>query len=192
MPNRMDRNPFKSNQSKSPRQRGIKNAGFIALIILLLLVVVAAYNKPSSLQTVPLSQVIQNANAGDYKSIQVNGQQLQITPKGSSKATEQSYIGTYTDLKTEGLNLSKVQLQYKPQSNTASDLANIGITVLPVLGISLLLFFMLRSAQGQGNQAISFGKSRARLYGNEKDKINFASVAGSVKPSKIFKKLLNF
>jgi len=30
---------------------------------------------------------------------------------------------------------------------------------------------MLRSAQGQGNQALSFGKSRARLYGNEKEKI---------------------
>jgi cell division protease FtsH len=38
---------------------------------------------------------------------------------------------------------------------------------------------MLRSAQGQGNQALSFGKSRARLYGNEKDKVNFKDIAGS-------------
>ena len=38
---------------------------------------------------------------------------------------------------------------------------------------------MLRSAQGQGNQAMSFGKSKARLYGNEKDKVSFKDIAGS-------------
>lgn len=188
----MDRNPFKSNQTKSPKQRGIKNAGFIALIVLLFLIILAAYNRPSSLQTIPLSQVIQNSNAGDYKSVVISGQQLEITPKNQSKATLQSYIGTNTDLKTEGLNLTKVQLQYKPQSSTASDLANIGITILPVLVISALLFFMLRSAQGQGNQALSFGKSRARLYGNEKDKVNFTSVAGSDEAKQDLQEIVEF
>jgi cell division protease FtsH len=38
---------------------------------------------------------------------------------------------------------------------------------------------MMKSAQGQGNQAMSFGKSRARLYGNEKDKVTFKDIAGN-------------
>jgi cell division protease FtsH len=188
----MDRNPFKSNQSKTPRQKGFKNAGFIALIVLLLLVVLAAYNKPSTLQTLPLSQVIQNSNKGEYSTIVVNGDELTITPKGQSKATIESYIGQYTDLKTEGLNLNNVNLQYKPQSSTASDLVNIGIDILPILVISLFLFFMLRSAQGQGNQALSFGKSKARLYGNEKDKVNFASVAGSNEAKQDLQEVVEF
>ena len=188
----MDRNPFKTPSNKSPKQRGFKNVGFIALVILLVLIVVAAYNRPSSLQTVPISQVIQNANKGEYSTIVVNGTNVQITKKGDSKATEQSTIGTYTDLKTDGLNLSKVSLSYKPQSSTGSTLATIGIDILPIIIISGLLFFMLRSAQGQGNQALSFGKSRARLYGNEKERVNFASVAGSNEAKQDLQEIVEF
>ena len=59
-----------------------------------------------------------------------------------------------------------------------------GTVVLPILLIAGLFYFMLRSAQGQGNQALSFGKSRARLYGNEQKKATFADIAGSGKTSK--------
>lgn len=188
----MDRNPFKTNQTKSPRQRTFKNAGFIALLILLGLIIYTAYSRPSSLQTVPLSQVIKDANAGDYQTIVVNGDQLQITQKNQSKASLQSFIGPNTDLKTEGLNLNDVQLQYKPQSNTGTTLLNIGSLLLPVIVVGLLLFFMFRSAQGQGNQALSFGKSRARLYGNEKEKVNFGSVAGSNEAKQDLQEIVEF
>ncbi|HUD06318.1 MAG TPA: ATP-dependent zinc metalloprotease FtsH [Candidatus Saccharimonadales bacterium] len=188
----MDKNPFRSNQSKTPKQRGFKNIGFIALVVLLALIVLAAYNHPSNLQTVPLSQVIQQANAGQDHLIVINGNQLQVTKKGGSKATEQSYIGTGLDIKTDGLNLNKVQLEYKPQSSTASTIATVGIDILPILVISLLLFFMLRTAQGQGNQALSFGKSKARLYGNEKDRINFSGVAGSNEAKQDLQEIVEF
>jgi cell division protease FtsH len=175
----MDRNPFKSNQSKTPKQKGFKNIGFVALLVLLVLIIIAAYNHPTNLTTISLSQTIQQGNDGKFSNILVDGTHLLITKKGDSKPTEQAYIGTNTDLKTSGLEYQKVNVQYKPQSSTSSVLTTIGIDLLPVIAISALLFFMLRSAQGQGNQALSFGKSRARLYGNEKEKVNFASVAGS-------------
>lgn len=188
----MDRNPFKTPQNKSPKQRGLKNVGFIALLILLALIVVAAYNRPSDLKTIPYSQVVQDSNKGDYSAIVVNGTNLQITKKGDSKATLQSYIGANTNVKTDGLILDKVSLSYKPQSSTSSTLATIGIDVLPIIIISGLLFFMLRSAQGQGNQALSFGKSRARLYGNEKERINFGSVAGSLEAKQDLQEIVEF
>ncbi len=188
----MDRNPFKTSPSKSPKQRGFKNIGFISLMVLLVLIVVAAYNRPTNLQTVPFSQVIQDSNNGDYSKILVNGTNLQITKKGDSKPSQQSYMAINTDLKTNGLQLNKVSLSYKPQSSTTSTLTNIGITILPIIIISGLLFFMLRSAQGQGNQAMSFGKSRARLYGNEKDKVNFGSVAGSLEAKQDLQEIVEF
>lgn len=58
--------------------------------------------------------------------------------------------------------------------------------------IGALLYFMLRSAQGQGNQALSFGKSRARLYGNEKDKMTFASIAGSHEAKQDLEEVVEF
>ncbi len=152
----------------------------------------AAYNRPSNLQTIPFSQVIQDSNSGDYSTIVANGTNIQITKKGQSKATQQSYMAVNTDLKTSGLELNKVSLSYKPQSSTGSTLATIGIDILPIIIISGLLFFMLRSAQGQGNQAMSFGKSRARLYGNEKERINFGSVAGSQEAKQDLQEIVEF
>lgn len=37
----------------------------------------------------------------------------------------------------------------------------------------------MRQAQGQNNQAMGFGKSKARLYGQDKEKVVFADVAGN-------------
>ncbi|MEZ4531489.1 MAG: AAA family ATPase [Thermomicrobiales bacterium] len=37
---------------------------------------------------------------------------------------------------------------------------------------------MMRQAQGSNNQAVSFGKSRARLFSSNKPTVTFADVAG--------------
>ena len=114
----MDKNPLKSGQSKLPKQRGLKNIGFVVLLLLIGWLLFSSYNKSPTLQTLPLSQVIQNANAGEYSKISVSGTVLKITKKGSSTASLQSNMGTYTDLKTDGLNLNKVELQYQAVSST--------------------------------------------------------------------------
>ena len=50
--------------------------------------------------------------------------------------------------------------------------------MLPVLLIGGLLFFMFRQAQGTNNQAMSFGKSRARMFLGNKTVVTFSDVAG--------------
>jgi cell division protease FtsH len=50
--------------------------------------------------------------------------------------------------------------------------------VMPVLIIGGILFFMLRQAQGTNNQAMSFGKSRARMFLANKTVVTFSDVAG--------------
>jgi cell division protease FtsH len=157
-----------------------KNAGFIALIILFGLIVYASVNKTSQLQTVPFSQVITDANNGKIKKITVNGEQeLDITPAGKNQVTEKSYKEAGSSIYEQGLKQGKVVVENKPASNSGNWWISLLGTLLPVAIIAFVLILMLRSAQGQGNQALSFGKSRARLYGNEKDKINFKDVAGN-------------
>ena len=50
--------------------------------------------------------------------------------------------------------------------------------VLPLLIIGGFIFFMMRQAQGTNNQALSFGKSRARMFLGNKTVVTFADVAG--------------
>ena len=50
---------------------------------------------------------------------------------------------------------------------------------MPVLLIGGIFYFFARQAQGSNNQAMTFGKSRARLFGSDKQKVTFKDVAGS-------------
>lgn len=52
-------------------------------------------------------------------------------------------------------------------------------TVVPMLLIVLLFFFMMQQSQGGGNRVMQFGKSKARLVGEDKKKVTFADVAGA-------------
>lgn len=188
----MDKNSFKSGQNNVPKQRGIKNIGFVLLILLIGWLLFSSYSKSPSLQTISLSQLISNANAGDYSKISVSGTVVKITKKGQSSPSLQSNIGTYTDLKSDGLNLNKVQLTYEPVSSTGSVVLSIFETLIPVILIGGFLFYILKSAQGQGNQALSFGKSKARLYGNEKQNVTFKNVAGSNEAKQDLEEIVEF
>ncbi|HSW79850.1 MAG TPA: ATP-dependent zinc metalloprotease FtsH [Candidatus Saccharimonadales bacterium] len=188
----MDKKPFRSKQTPG-RSKNFRSAGFIALMVLFVLVIFAAYSQPSQLKNIPLSQAVTNSNQGKYSKIVAGGDELTITKKGEDKATLKSYMDPNASLKEQGFELNKTTIQYKPQTSTGSTIATIGLTyILPVIIISFLFFFMIRSAQGQGNQALSFGKSRARLYGNEKDKVSFKDVAGSNEAKQDLEEVVEF
>ncbi|HEY5668033.1 MAG TPA: ATP-dependent zinc metalloprotease FtsH [Candidatus Saccharimonadales bacterium] len=173
-------------------RRGFRGVGFIALLILFGLIIYAAYGQGGGLKTIPLTQAVSESNSGAYSKIEVSGNEMDITKKGDAQPTLKSYKDPNASLQDDGFNISKVEVSYKPDSSTSSFLTNIGISLLPVLVISLVLIFMWRSAQGQGNQALSFGKSRARLYGNEKDKVIFTDIAGSDEAKQDLEEVVEF
>lgn len=193
----MEKTPLKPKKPSAGKnaanlpKKPMKNAGFIALLILFGLVIYASFgNSAPELKDVPYSQVIQRANDGDIKKIEQKGTVLTITPKDEDKATEKSRKDTTSSLYQDGLKQDATEVVIEaPDSNV---LGQVLITLLPVLLIGFFLFWMLRSAQGQGNQAMSFGKSKARLYGNEKDKVVFADVAGQDEAKQDLKEVVEF
>ena len=184
---------FRSNNTKGGNgRRGFRNAGFVALLILFGLIIFAAYGQPSTLKTIPLSEAVSEANSGQFQKIEVEGNQLTITKKGEDHPTLKSYSDPNASLKDQGFKDNKAEVSFKQQSNGGSMWENVALSILPVLVISIVLFIMLRSAQGQGNQAMSFGKSRARLYGNEKDKVVFNDIAGSAEAKQDLQEVVEF
>ena len=192
----MDKKPFKGNHSNrkgaTPNRKGMKNAGFIAIIILFALIALAATNQPSALKTIDVSTAVQQANQGDYDKIAVKGNELDITKKGDSRPTLRSYLEPNATLKDQGFNANKFKLAAAPVSEGGSPWLNLASSILPVVFVAGILFFILRNAQGQGNQAMSFGKSKARLYGNEKDKATFKDVAGSDEAKQDLEEVVEF
>jgi cell division protease FtsH len=191
----MDNKPFKINQSNggNNKKRRFKNAGFIALLVLIALVIFGYGHQSSGLEPKAFSDVIKRANSGQIKEIAISGSELEITPNGQDKATEKSRKEAGSSIYEQGLNKdAPVKVDNKPESNSGALWTNVGLTLLPILIISGILIYMMRSAQGQGNQALSFGKSRARLYGNEKDKITFDDIAGSDEAKQDLQEVVEF
>jgi len=189
----MDRKQFRLSAGSGGEKRNnrFKSAGFIALIVVFGLITYAAFNQPSTLKEVPFSETIAEANAGKLKRIEISGTELTVTEQGQEKPTEKSYKEEGSSIYEQGLAQGKVEVVNKPPS---SDSLWIGLLtgVLPVIIIAAILILMFRSAQGQGNQALSFGKSRARLYGSEKDRIKFKDVAGNNEAKQDLEEVVEF
>lgn len=190
----MDKKPSNNKKKNSDysRSRGFRNVGFVALIILGGLILFAAYRQPSNLKEVPFNEVVNRANKGEVKTIVLTGDELEITKKGEDQATEESRKETGSSIYEQGLTNRDVEIINKPASTSGNTWLNVGISVIPVIFIAGFLFFMLRSAQGQGNQAMSFGKSKARLYGNEKDKVLFKNIAGTEEAKQDLQEVVEF
>jgi cell division protease FtsH len=70
-----------------------------------------------------------------------------------------------------------VTVNYQGSSRWGS-IGTILLTFLPWILFGALIIFMLRQAQGGSNQALSFGRSRARMVSGDKPTVTFGDVAG--------------
>jgi cell division protease FtsH len=77
----------------------------------------------------------------------------------------------------EQLAPENVKLEVKPPSSWVGILSSV-VYILPVLLMGGVLWFIFRQAQGSNNQAMAFGKSRARMFSGDHPTVTFADVAG--------------
>ena len=166
---------------------------FWAILVVGVLAAIAVTTPHENLQSVPLSSVVTRANNGEIKKIEVQGNELKVTPKGSDKPTEKSTKDASSSLQEQGLNSdAKVELQITQPSNTSDILWNLAIIVLPIVVIIAFFMFMMRQSQGQNNQALGFGKSKAKLYGEDKTKVNFSDIAGNDSAKQDLEEVVDF
>ncbi len=71
-------------------------------------------------------------------------------------------------------------------------LSILATSVLPLLFFIGLIFFMSRQMQGTGNRAMSFGKSRAKVYSQTAPKVTFADVAGCTEAKDALQEIIAF
>jgi cell division protease FtsH len=166
---------------------------FWAIIVFGALFVYALTGSHETLKQVPISDVITRANKGEITRIVVEGNNLTITPKGSDKATEKSVKDASSSLQEQGLkNDAPVTIEIKTPSATADVLWNLAIIIIPVVLIAAFFLFMMRQAQGQNNQALGFGKSKAILYGDDKKKVLFSDIAGNEAAKQDLEEVVDF
>lgn len=193
----MDKKPFQRARKpggQKPNRNNFKNFGFIALVVLFGLVIFLNQSTSPKLDDIALSDLVRQANNGEISKIEIQGNNIIATKEGEEDPSLESFKEANVSIYEQGLNKDVDGLTVDPGAEDSSGAfwSNLLVGLLPVILIGGLLFFMLRSAQGQGNQAMSFGKSRAKLYGNEKKKVTFNDVAGSAEAKQDLDEVVQF
>jgi cell division protease FtsH len=138
-------------------------------------------------QPVAYGQFLTYVGQGQVKSVSQQGNTLTVTDT-SGKAYTVTTPGldgvnynALTDIRQAaaagGHPFDQNQYEVKP----AADNSWVGLVLtglLPLIVIGGFIYFMMRQAQGTNNQALSFGKSRARMFLGNKQVVTFADVAG--------------
>ncbi|MDB5165737.1 MAG: ftsH [Candidatus Saccharibacteria bacterium] len=185
----------KQKQPKKKMSNAIRLTLFWAILVFGVLTFIALTSPRTNLKDVPISTVIDRANQGEISKIEGTGNDISITPKGQEKATEKSYIqgGVSTLLKDNILSKeARSVIKDSAPSQTGDALWNIAIIIVPVLLIGALFIFMMRQAQGQNNQALGFGKSKAKLYGLDKERVVFDDIAGNDSAKQDLEEVVDF
>lgn len=173
----------------------IRTTLFWSVVVLFGLAMFALYSPQQTREEVPFSEVIDRANRGEIKKIEIEGNNLLVTPEGAEgdRPTQTSRKEAGSSIYEQGLNRdSGTVVEVDEPSRVGSAFLSILGILLPVLLIGGLFLFMFRQAQGQSNQAMGFGKSKARLYGSDNDKVVFTDIAGNEEAKEDLQEVVDF
>jgi cell division protease FtsH len=164
---------------------------FWAILVLSTLAVWAFVSPQNVLKETTITDVTRRANAGEVAKLEIEGNQVRVTPKGQSEPTEKATKeeGSIYD---QGLEKGKTEIKVVTPSETGNAIWNVASILVPVLLIAAFFMFMMRQAQGQNNQAMGFGKSKAKLYGLDKERVTFSDIAGNDSAKQDLEEVVDF
>lgn len=157
-----------------------KNVAIYLLIILLAVMLIRWSNPPASKNLVDYNSfynaVIEDRVAEVTRVEEVSGILYSVTLKDNTKY---DILGPSND--PELLDALKKHVSVIKSDKPAEAPWWMGLvtTLLLPLVIVGLFFFMMQQTQGGGNRVMQFGRSRAKLIGDEKKKVTFEDVAGA-------------
>jgi cell division protease FtsH len=159
----------------------------LVLLIMFLIVIVLVYQFRGAApqpERIFFNELADDIRAGQVTRVVVDDNDLEIVYDNgdnaiSRKEPTKTAVEQLLDLGVTPEELSSQQIKWeiKQPSNLNNVISLVGY-VLPILLVFGLLYFMLRQAQGSNNQAMSFGKSRARMFTGDQPTITFDDVAG--------------
>ena len=158
----------------------VKNLILWAVIVVVLMSVFDNFST-SNQQTAQItySQFITEVRSGQIKNVNIDSDNRTITGQKFSGEDFTTFSPGDNKLVDELLN-SNVEISTSP-SQKRSLLMDIFISWFPMLLLIGLWIFLMRQMQGGGGGrggAMSFGKSKARLMGEDQIKVTFSDVAG--------------
>jgi cell division protease FtsH len=179
-----------------------KNAFVYLLIMIATVALFLSIRTPAeSSRAIDLNKVAQFIQEGRVERLSFtnDGNMTLIVREGAQTATytsrKEPNIGIGETLINLGVSPEQVSTIGELVAQPPSVWENWGIVliqIVPLLLIGLFLVFMLRQAQSGNNQAMSFGKSRARMFSGDRPTSTFDDVAGADEAKQELQEVVEF
>ncbi|MFN8404469.1 MAG: ATP-dependent zinc metalloprotease FtsH [Anaerolineales bacterium] len=172
----------------NPRNQSSYIVTFLLIVAVAAMVFMMVQRDTTSEQSLTINQLADDIKLGKISRVVINDDDsLRVVYTSGSEQEAEAYKEAGSTLveqlialgvSQEQLSPTKVKIEVKPPSQWASFLTS-ALYILPVLLMAGFLWFVFRQAQGSNNAAMSFGKSRARMFSGEHPTVTFQDVAGA-------------
>jgi len=164
---------------------------FLLIVAAVAMVVMAVNRDTTSQESLTINEVAADIMAGKVAKVVIeDGDGLRVVYKTGGEAQTKTGLESYKEtdstlveqllalgVTTEQLSSENVTIEVQPPSQWAGIVSG-ALYILPVIFMAGVLWFIFRQAQGSNNAAMSFGKSRARMFSGEHPTVTFQDVAG--------------
>jgi cell division protease FtsH len=164
-----------------------KNLALWLVISLMIIMLVQIFKQPERTSS--------SVTYSEFMSMVESGSVIQVTIQGDniSGVSSQGPFKTYAPKDPELIHLLRskgVKIAAKPEEN--SSWFQVFLSWVPMLLLIGVWIFFMRQMQVGGGKALSFGKSRARLMTDSKEKVTFDDVAGIDEAKEELEEIIDF
>jgi len=162
-------------------------SSIIYLLLFIAIIVMVVYNFQQQSTTpdiLPFNQVATDVQSGVVDRIVDDDNRLKVIySDGTERASQKEEGATLIEqlvtlgVSPEQLNADRIKLEIKPPNAWLGIATALGY-ILPFIILAGIFWFVFRQAQGSNNAALSFGKSRARMFTGDQPTVTFEDVAG--------------
>jgi len=161
-------------------KQGFRNNFLVYVIILIAAVALLSFFLPTSEEKpeeISLSEAIAMSQNNEIAEVVLDEDERMLLITSTAGVESEADIGylNMADLKELGFVLPP---KYAAKSSSGFDWGGLMLNFLPLILFGALIFFIFRSMRGAGNQAMNFGRSRARLFPPDRPTVTFDDVAG--------------
>ena len=163
---------------------------YTILYLLIFLVIVGIFgtfnNKNQPTKELTYHEFVTALDKGQLKEATIQPDNLVYVVKGTLEgyAKGESFVanvpvddqGLMDDIRKAAKDNTNIDFEQAPET---SGFVQFFTGIIPFVIIFILFFFLMNQSQGGGNRMMSFGKSKAKLYDDQKKKVRFTDVAGA-------------
>ncbi len=187
-------------KKKNKRKKKTLTQNILQAIVILLSLTLAfafIYQTQEKPREISITELATSVKTGDIQSIIVIGQEIEATLASgevvvSQKEEEEGITQTLANYGVTGEILTGVTLEIRDAAGAAFWARILLPTLLPLLIIVALLWFLIRQAKGGVSQAFTFGRANIHMFTNFKEKVTFKDVAGLKEAKRELEEVVDF